>query len=206
MGDEDSIELFQQILDGKMEQYMQDCGRTFEEVKASSKIIYNPLEVKRFGNKYNIDFCTTDENVDDQDLIFFNSLVTEELNLRRLPINGNLMTRRNRLMPYLMLEQKLALLKEGISRTSEGKESALILIKQAIPCIMHLENRVGEKLITILLHLGATKFQNERHVVSLNDYMQRIQNIVQRQILGSFLRPKQWRFPTRNEGKEVRKF
>ena len=185
---------------------MQDCGRTFEEVKASSKIIYNPLEVNRFGNKYNIDFCSTDENVDDQDLIFFNSLVTEELNLRRLPINGNLMTRRNRLMPYLMLEQKLALLKEGISRTSEGKESALILIKQAIPCIMHLENRVGEKLITILLHLGATKFQNERHVVSLNDYMQRIQNIVQRQILGSFLRPKQWRFPTRNEGKEVRKF
>jgi hypothetical protein len=83
VGDEDSIELFQQILDDKMEQYMQDCGRTFKEVKASSKIIYNPLEVNRFGNKYNIDFCSTDENVDDQDLIFFNSLVTEELNLQR---------------------------------------------------------------------------------------------------------------------------
>jgi hypothetical protein len=35
------------------------------------------------------------------------------------------------------------------------KETAMILILQAIPCIMHLENRVGEKLITVLLAMGA---------------------------------------------------
>jgi hypothetical protein len=132
-----------------MQQYMQDFGRSFQEVSMSSKIIYSPLEVNRFGNKYNIDFSTLGKDVDDQDLIFFNSLVTEELNLRRLPINGNLTSRRNRLLPYLMLEQKLALIKGAISGTREGKDSALILIKQAISCIMHMENRVVEKLITI---------------------------------------------------------
>jgi len=167
VGDEDSVQLFQQILDDKMQQYMQDCVRSFQEVSMPSKIIYNPLEVNRFGNKYNIDFCTSGEDVDDQDLIFFNSLVTEELNLRRLPINGNVTSRRNRLLPYLMLEQKLALIKEAISGTREGKDSALILIKQAIPCIMHMENRVGEKLITILIHIGAAKFQDERRIATI---------------------------------------
>ena len=93
MGDEDSVQLFQQILNEKMQQYMQDCGRSFQEVRMSSKIIYNPLEVNRFGNKYNIDFCTTDKQVDDLDIIFFNYLVTEKLSLHRLPINGNLLSR-----------------------------------------------------------------------------------------------------------------
>jgi hypothetical protein len=31
------------------------------------------------------------------------------------------------------MEQKLSLIKEAICRTREGKEAALILIKQAIP-------------------------------------------------------------------------
>jgi hypothetical protein len=41
----------------------------------------------------------------------------------------------------------LSLIKESIPHTSEGKDAGLIFIKQAIPCMMHKENRVGEKLI-----------------------------------------------------------
>jgi hypothetical protein len=41
----------------------------------------------------------------------------------------------------------------------EGKEAMLLLIMQAIPCIMHLKNRVGETIITVLLSLGAELFQ-----------------------------------------------
>jgi hypothetical protein len=71
---------------------------------------------------------------------------------------------------------------------------------------MHMENHIGEKLITFLIHFGAAKFQNERCIVTLDNYVHQIQHIVQHQILGSFLRLKQWKFPTRNEGKEVREF
>lgn len=194
---------FQEELRGRMQQYVEDCGRSFEEVRMSSKIVYNPTEVNRFGNKYNIDFSTTDENNDDLDIIFFNSLVTEELSLRRLSILGNLTERRNRLLPYLMMEQKLAGIQEAISRTNEGKEAALILIKQAIPCIMHKENRGGEKIITVVIHLGAAKFLKERSITSLSEYADGITRIVQRQILGTFIRPKHWRFPLKNDGKEV---
>jgi hypothetical protein len=40
---------------------------------------------------------------------------------------------------------------QAISRGEEGREAVIMLIMQAIPCIMHLKNRVGEKLITALL-------------------------------------------------------
>jgi hypothetical protein len=102
-----------------------------------------------------------------------------------------------------MMEQKLAGIQEAISRTKEGKEAALILIKQAIPCIMHKENRAGEKVITVVVHHGATKFQKERSIASLDDYVAGITRIVERKILGSFIRPKHWRFPLKNDGKEV---
>ena len=194
---------FQDELRERMQSYTENCGRTVDEIRMSSRIVYNPAQVNRFGDKFNIDFCTSDENNSDLDIIFFNSLVNEELVLRRLPIHGNLTNRRSRLLPYLMMEQRLALLQEAILRTREGREAALILIKQAIPCIMHKENRAGEKVINVVVALGAEKYQNERRIASLDGYVQEVQSIVQRKLLGTFIRPKHWKFPLKNEGKEV---
>jgi hypothetical protein len=42
-----------------------------------------------------------------------------------------------------------------MQRTNEGKEAVLILIKQIVPCIMHTKNRVGQKIITVVISIGA---------------------------------------------------
>lgn len=60
---------------------------------------------------------------------------------------------------------------EAIDQTQEGKEVALILIKQVVPCIMHTENWVEEKIITILILIGAAEFQSERQSESLEQYV-----------------------------------
>jgi hypothetical protein len=44
------------------------------------------------------------------------------------------------------VEQKLKMIVAAFSRSQEGIEAAIILIIQAIPCIMHLENRVKTAL------------------------------------------------------------
>jgi hypothetical protein len=102
-----------------------------------------------------------------------------------------------------MMEQRLTGIQEAISRTAEGKDAALILIKQAVPCIMHLENRSREKIITVVIYIGAARYLFERNIASLAEYAERIQRIVQTHILGTRLRPKQWRFPLKDDGKEV---
>jgi hypothetical protein len=73
-----------------------------------------------------------------------------------------------------MMEQHLSIIKEAISRSREGKEAVLILIKQAIPCIMHLENRGGEKIITIILSIGAGRYQLGRGSSNLEGFAKQI--------------------------------
>jgi hypothetical protein len=64
-------------------------------------------------------------------------------------------------------------------------------IKQAIICIMHMENRVGEKIITMLLSIGAERFQKERWAAALDDYIMMMQRYFCTRILGTRLHPKQ---------------
>jgi len=160
-----------------------------------TKIIYNPSAVNRFGDKNNIDFDPSLDENSDLDCIFFHSLVNSELMIRRLPNYGTLEDKRTRLKQHLMMEQQIRRIQDAIMRTEEGKEAALILLLQAIPCIMHLENRVGEKLIAMLLSIGASRYQKARRSSYLDGFTKRIQEIVQKQILGTVLRPSQWKFP-----------
>jgi hypothetical protein len=152
---------------------------------------------------HNIEFDIMSDENDDADIIFFNSLLNEELLLRNLPTYGSLTERRNRLLPYVKTEHRLSRIQDAILRTAEGKEAALMLIKQAIPCIMHMENRIGEKIITMLLAIGAKRFQRGSRSISLKNYIEHMERIVRTRILGTRLRPKQWKFPTSGDGKEV---
>jgi len=139
------------------------------------------------------------------DIVFFSTLVNKELHLRGLPGVGNLAERQSRLRAHLLIEQRLERIKEAIERTREGKEAALILIKQAVPCIMHTENWVGEKIATVLSAIGAAEYQSDRGSDNLDLYAQRVEEVVQTRILGTIHRPKLWRFPLKENRKEVAK-
>ena len=96
----------------------------------------------------------------------------------------------------LKVEQQLDLIMQALARGVEGKDAALMLISQAIPCIMHLENRVGEKLITVLLAMAADRFQKRVKSRNLSTrFANNIQHIVNTRILGTVTRPKQWKLP-----------
>ncbi len=105
----------------------------------------------------------------------------------------------------MMVEQQLKLISKAVARGAIGREAALMLTEQAIPCVMHLENRVGEKLITVLLAMGAERFQRQRGVKSLSRYVVNIQHIANTRILGSATRPKQWKCPLNDAGDSVSK-
>jgi len=79
---------------------------------------------------------------------------------------------------------------QSISRGEEGKEAALLLISQVIPCIMPLESRVDKKVITVLLSLGAQLYRmgNTRGLLHL---AKSIQELVNTRILGMLFNPKQ---------------
>ncbi len=198
MGDEESLEAFRQKLDTQLQRYLDRNGRAYEEVRRESKIKYDPCDVARESNCFNIDFIPTGNT--DQELrlsrLQFSNLLSAELRLRQLPLYGTAEDRRDRLKSVLKVEQQLDLIMQALARGVEGKDAALMLISQAIPCIMHLENRVGEKLITVLLAMAADRFQKRVKSRNLSTrFANNIQHIVNTRILGTVTRPKQWKLP-----------
>jgi len=60
-----------------------------------------------------------------------------------------------RLNTLLRVEQQLDMTMQAISSGKQSKETAIMLISQAILCIMHLKNYVREKLINVLIARAA---------------------------------------------------
>jgi hypothetical protein len=109
-----------------------------------------------------------------------------EFYLGHLPLYGGVDEWRARLRNLLVVEQKIDMISQATSRGEEGKETAMILISQAIPCIMHFENRVGEKIVTVLLAMAANKYQERSNIRSLTQFATIAQNIFNTKILGRF--------------------
>lgn len=145
-----------------MKDYFEMFGATLDEVVKKSRIKYNPMAIDRDTDMWNIDFVSSSESDDDMDkLYFFSLLVAEESILRNMPVEGTLVERTGRLKQQLVVEERLLLIRQAIARSEHGKAAALLLIHQAIPCIMQCEKRVGEKILTMILSIGAELYQKK---------------------------------------------
>jgi hypothetical protein len=76
-------------------------------------------------------------------------MIREEIRLRGIS-NVNLTPPEQRLLLHevLITEHRYSLLK-GLCE-SKTKEEAMILLEKAVPCLLHLENRVSECIIQML--------------------------------------------------------
>jgi hypothetical protein len=197
--------VFQEKLEEHLNRYVRTSGMSFNFVKKRTKVLYDPTDLTRETNVYNIDYIPSGATLDEEraNRSFFSNLLVSELQLRKLPLFGGLEDRRERLKALLKVEQQLDIIMQAISRGKEGEEAALMLISQAIPCIMHLENRVGEKIITVLLVRATEKCQNGRTIGAT--FLKNVQDLVNTKILGSETRPKQWKVPLNEKGDSIAK-
>jgi hypothetical protein len=83
----------------------------------------------------------------------YSNFITDELILRELETEGDLIMRKERLVSALRVERQCRNLEQKI-RHGTPKENALFLMMQAIPCILHCANRVNIKLLSVLLTDG----------------------------------------------------
>ncbi len=72
MGDEHSIEAFQQRLEQHLVLYLNNSGRHYEDVKQCTKIIYDPNGLIAQNNRFNVDYILAGEtDAELQELRFF---------------------------------------------------------------------------------------------------------------------------------------
>ncbi len=85
-----------------------------------------------------------------------------------MPVTGSLAEHRERLKKQLIAEEKLLLIKRAIDCSELGKTAALMLIKQAIICILHLENPVGENNVAVNWSRTISKEKNCSLIIKLH--------------------------------------
>ena len=155
------------------------------------------------GDMLDIDF----QPITMVDTASFSRQITDELAYRSMDVTGPLHSRQQRLREQLVNEQREREIKRMLVE-SEPRDKAMYLVLQAVVCILHLENRVGLKSIESVLRSGLSNavqgklewIQSKAVRKRQDEFIERITNIIQTRILGTFAAPSQWRFPLTEDG------
>jgi hypothetical protein len=151
------------------------------------------------------------EQGDDSERNAFMARVANDLLLRNLQLTGDLSSMRETLKAALAKEFTLREIQEDLSWGTINLRSAFYLVINAIPCILHMENRVGLKILTRLLRLGLDNWvagvcgEGSCESVRMKNFIQKIEAICSTTIWGREDRPVTWRCPYDAEKKAVGK-
>jgi hypothetical protein len=123
--------------------------------------------------------------------MFSESFLNHDLGVLQLSRLGGLEDRRARVLAILCAYNQVA---SSTAIIEAGNYAgALISIRQGIPCILHLENRCGEKKLKMVLLEGYDALPTD---TAKNQYIKDFEILVNTRILGSVTRPANWRLAT----------
>jgi len=173
-----------------------------DQLTSSAITQEDPVNVRGNENAYTDTKSIWFRPLSDRARVEYSNFLNKELRLRGADVRPeNVSSRREQLRTYLASESKLRRMLVEVDK-SERPETALFLLLQAVPCILHMENRVALKMITVLVLEGIKNVEdglifNELHgeVQRIREYIQAVERIVNESILGDVWNPAQWICP-----------
>jgi hypothetical protein len=144
---------------------LDDGFSKLDHIAANSKINTNPQTANKHTNSNHIDFVPAS----DAEVTGFNQLLKDELKLRLRAdlsayisaIDGNYTDRRAKLKAFIAEEDKINLARKTLDRRdSIWGITEKVLAEEAVPCILHLEMRINEKLFWTLLSVALDRYQD----------------------------------------------
>ena len=157
----------------------------FDELTSTLKLHYKPHYLNKTSIKDNIEYepKTTED---------FSSWISErvapDLIALGLPTNGSPEVMRARLQDAL---QHIELRRHQREKHAHCEyPDALAAIDQCIPCILHLENRCGEKIVKMLMIEAFARFETDTAAMA---FVREMEELVNTQILGNPSCPTNWR-------------
>jgi len=176
--------------------------------KTKLKVFQDVGDSRAIEHKFSIDY----EPQTISELDAFHVLLTQEARLRKIYSWNTWGCLRLNLKSRLLREISLEYLLSSMEHI-KTKEDALYFIRQAIPCILHLENRTLLKLFLLILRDGLSNAQGKLHDDTMNissmegrekRFIEIISQIMNEEILGSLQNRAQWKMPTEaNRGESL---
>ena len=199
-----------------IDKFKAECPVVAEEIKEiqkKSKIrtdtnpSFPPHDIARTSSD-NIHFDIQEADI--QDKLEYSRNVNHDLQLRKLSLVGPLSQRQERLRIQLISEwtyQQASLrVKQFGQPGNKDVSGALVMMMDAVPCLLHLENRMGIKILSMCLKSGLTHTKNdEQDWVKEDDrssidrkcqaFVEKVEDVINSSILGTPMQPQQWILP-----------
>ena len=157
------------------------------------QFLSDPNDANRKNMPNHIDY----EGETRADKLAFSAQVTQQLQLRNINTEGRLNVQVQTLRKVLFDQDECFTISKTIDRYEKAREERVIHIMWCVPCIMHLHNRVVEKIIVMLLKKGYSK-RGSREEKEL--YICTIEHTMNSCVLGSQYNEVHWKVPL-NEAK-----
>jgi hypothetical protein len=190
-----SVEMILDELEQQLGQYYASHGHTFDEIQSRTNLQTDHMQANRCTDMNHIDYIIPHH--DPEKLRQYSQFIARECILRGIQLVGTQVEEwRSVLRESVLLEAKISCLLKVRQWKADGVEIAPLveLVELLIPCILHLENRIGEKIITMILRKGLDIYPNRKE-----EYITSMQNIFRMQVLGTEAAPSQWRLYSKKD-------
>ena len=183
-----SVPLLLQRLEESIGTYHQRHRKAFEAVSSRSKLRTDHMQLNKENDIMHISYVIPQD--DEEKLREYTQFISNECRLRSIPMNGRLEDLRSALRECVQLENAVRALEKVKQWYASGRETVPLVevIELLIPCIIHCENRVGEKIITILLRRQLDAFNGPKM-----EFIDKMDATFQTKVLGSVTSPAHWR-------------
>ena len=186
-------EKFMAEVKDEMKLLLETHNHLFDSQKIEKMTItLDPNSVFRNKEVDNIDY----EPQTEEDKRLFSNRINENLKLLGLSRRGNIADRIGLLRQHLIALERKKILNRAIN--DFNLEDSMIIIEQAIPCILHMENRVGEKMLKLLLLDGVHERDADKK--EIEKMIREVNNVVNTSILGTRRRKSNWSVNLTKEG------
>jgi hypothetical protein len=197
-------------LHAEVEELVSTLKCTLEEIQAESKMSHVDIEVEAPPASSTSDAASIHfipESTAQRQA--FSCLITDELMLRGLDITGTLETWRKMLLEAMKGESVIIRLSKEIAH-GEVKEGAYFLLMQTLPCVLHMENRNGIKILTMVLIEGLSNAKKKLLYMDtsaegtrVSRFISDIESLINTTIIGTEDDPCQWMCPFDSQKKEI---
>ena len=135
---------------------------------------------------------------DDEKKKEYTQFISRECHIRGIPLQvGQLEDWLFALKSCVVMENRISFLLAVREWHSCGRSTVPLVevVELLIPCVLHLENRGNEKIITCILRYGFNQFMgsSSKTDASAHTFIRGMQDVIQRQVLGTNECPSQWK-------------
>jgi hypothetical protein len=143
--------------------YFEKHEKAYQEIKSKTMLQTDHMQANKEDEPKHIDYIIPGD--DSEKKRQYSQFIARECCLRGISLHGTQVEEWRSLLRSSVAMEKYIYFLEQVRRWNDVGQETVPLVKVVellIPCILHLENHIGEKIITIILRKGLDAFQGRK--------------------------------------------